>query len=180
MGIVRHIWEKDGQWDSEPLSHYTISWNNKWPARHISWPLWNSSCREPQIPADFLMRCTLSIRKCNVNSIFAWFAWPTILPDLTFCCMFLKGNFETFISLWAPSKVVLKGIVHQFWTYNIFSCLNRRIIFYKRSISMKQLKGEIIEKNCSQSQSLLYIHVLYITALGWTDFEHSIFSIISS
>ena len=35
-----------------------------------------SSCREPQIPTQFIMRCTFSIRKCNLNFIFTWFSWP--------------------------------------------------------------------------------------------------------
>ena len=49
--------------------------------------------------------------------------------------------------------MLIKGIVHQFWIYiKFFSCVNERNIFYKRSISIKQLWLEIIEKiGCSKS-----------------------------
>ena len=57
----------------------------------------------------------------------------------------------------ASSREPFKGIVHQFWIYNIFSCLNLRNIFYKRSISIKQLWLETIEKIGAQSQSVLYM-----------------------
>ena len=62
---------------------------------------------------------------------------------------------------------LLKGIVHQFSIYNIFSCLNKRIIFYKRSILIKQLWQEILEKiGCSKP--VRPSTVIYITR---TDFE---------
>ena len=73
----------------------------------------------------------------------------------------------------------IKGIAHQFWVYNIFSCLNKRIISYERSISIKQLWLEINEKiGCSKSvRPSTVIYIIYVTR---TDFEHPIFSIISS
>ena len=45
---------------------------------------------------------------------------------------------------------------------------------------MKQLWLEIIKKNGAQSQSVLYIYIIYIIVLGRTDFVHPFFSIISS
>ena len=43
------------------------------------------------------------------------------------------------------SKDLLKWIVHQYFEYiTFFSCLNKRNIFYERSISIKQLWLEII------------------------------------
>ena len=45
-------------------------------------------------------------------------------------------------------------------------------------ITIKQLWFEMIETNGAQSQSVLYM--IYIPVLGRTDFEHPIFSIISS
>jgi len=58
---------------------------------------------------------------------------------------------------WRMKYWDLKGIVHQFWIDNIFSCPNERNSFYKMFISIEQLWLEIIEKNGAQSQSVLYI-----------------------
>ena len=60
----------------------------------------------------------------------------------------------------------LKELFTNFEFITFFSCLNIRNILYKRSISIKQLRLEIIEKNGTQSRSVLY---LYITELGWVD-----------
>ena len=72
----------------------------------------------------------------------------------------------------------IKGIVHQFWIRNIFFALIKEFFFHKRLITKKQLCLEIIEKiGCSKSVRVIYM--IYITVLGWTDFKHPIFSIIS-
>ena len=46
--------------------------------------------------------------------------------------------------------IYTRGIVHQFWVYSVFSCLNKRNIFYKRFILIKQLWLEIIEHHFSK------------------------------
>ena len=51
----------------------------------------------------------------------------------------------------------LKALFTSFEYITFFSCFNKRNIYYRRSISMKQLWLEIIEKNGAQSQSVLYI-----------------------
>ena len=67
-------------------------------------------------------------------------------------------------------RYVFKGTVHHFWIY-IFSWPNRRNIFCKRSISIKQLRLEIIEEiGCSKSvRPSTVIYIIYITR---SDFEH--------
>ena len=67
-------------------------------------------------------------------------------------------------------KNVFNGIVHQFWIYKTF---------YRRSISIKQLWLEIIEKIwCLKSvRPSTFIYIIYITR---TDFEHPIFLSIPS
>ena len=60
-----------------------------------------------------------------------------------------------------------------------FSCPTERNIFYKRSILIKQLQLEIIEKK-GCSKSVYVISIIYIIVLDWTDFVHPFFSIISS
>ena len=72
-----------------------------------------------------------------------------------------------------------KGIVNQFWVYNIFVVSQRKKHFYERSISIKQLWLEIIEKRgCTKSvRPSTVIYIIYITR---TDFVHPFFSIISS
>ena len=73
----------------------------------------------------------------------------------------------------------LKGLFTNFEYITFFSSPNKGHIFCKRSISMKQLWLEIIEKiGCSKSvRSGTVIYIVYITR---TDFVHPIFSIISS
>ena len=68
----------------------------KWTNRHTSWHIWICSCRKLQIPTQIIMRCTFSIRKCNVKFIFAWFAYPQILSDLTFCCMIFMVSLKPY------------------------------------------------------------------------------------
>ena len=47
----------------------------------------------------------------------------------------------------------------EFWIYNVFSCLNERNIFYKHSISIKQLRLEVMEETgCSKSVSADYCY----------------------
>ena len=67
-----------------------------------------------------------------------------------------------------------KGFFTNFEYTTFFSCLNKRNISYGRSISIKQLWLEIIENNGVQSQTVLYILLLYIT---WTDFEHNFYQL---
>ena len=69
----------------------------------------------------------------------------------------------------------LKGLFTNFDYITFFSCLHRNI-FYKRSISMRQLWLEIVEK-LGYSKSVRPNTVGYITR---TDFDQPIFSIISS
>jgi len=76
-------------------------------------------------------------------------------------------------------KLDLKGLFTNFKYITFFSCPNERNIFYERFISIKPLWLEIMEKNGAQSQFALYINNI-LTVLGRTDFEHIIFSIISS
>ena len=70
-----------------------------------------------------------------------------------------------------PIFWVFKGIIHQFWIYNNFPLLNKGNIFYERSISIKPLWLEIIEKKgCTKSvRPSTIIYIIYITR---TDFEH--------
>ena len=69
------------------------------------------------------------------------------------------------------NRSLLKRIVYQFWIYNIFSCLNKRYIFYKMFITIKQLWLKITEKKrCSKSFRLST--VIYIIFITRTDFEH--------
>jgi len=65
----------------------------------------------------------------------------------------------------------LKGMSTNFEYITFFSCLNKRNIFYKRSISIKQLWLKIIEKiGCSKSAWLSNaIYALYIIY----NFEHN-------
>ena len=67
------------------------------------------------------------------------------------------------IAVFIPNNVILEGIAHQFWMYKKNSSLNKRNIFYKRAISIKQLWLEIIEIGCSSQSDrvLLYISLLY-------------------
>ena len=71
----------------------------------------------------------------------------------------------------------LKGLFTNFEFITFFVCLNERNISYKRSISIKQLWLEIIEKKrCSKSVRLsTVIFVIYNTDWLWVPF----FSIIS-
>ena len=87
--------------------------------------------------------------------------------------------------------LILFLIIHDFFPWRdcspilnicitFFSCLNRRNIIYERSISIKQLWLEIIEKiGCSKSDQpstvIIYIYI-YIMDWLWAPF----FSIISS
>ena len=73
----------------------------------------------------------------------------------------------------------LKGLFTNFEYITFFSCPTERNIFYKRFISIKPLWLEIIEKKgCTKSVRVIYI--IYIIVLGRIDFDHPIFSIISS
>ena len=73
----------------------------------------------------------------------------------------------------------LKGLFTNFEYITFFSCPTKRNIFCKRSISIKPLWLEIIEKKvCTKSVRVIYI--IYIIVLGRTDFVHPLFSIISS
>ena len=63
------------------------------------------------------------------------------------------------------------GFITNFEYTTFFSCLIERNIFYERSISIKQLWIEIIEKiGCSKSvRPSTVVYIIYIT---WTYFEH--------
>ena len=65
----------------------------------------------------------------------------------------------------------LRGLFTSFEYIKFFSCSNKRIIFCKRSISIKQLFLKIVEKiGCSKSvRPSIVIYIIYITR---TDFEH--------
>ena len=70
------------------------------------------------------------------------------------------------------SYIKFKETVHQFWIYNIFLVPQQKKHFCKRSILIKQLWLEIIEKIlCLKAVRVIYI--IYITVLGRTDFEHN-------
>ena len=75
--------------------------------------------------------------------------------------------------------VGLKGLFTNFEYITFFSCPTKRNIFCKRSISIKPLWLEIIEKRgCTKSvQPSTIIYIIYITR---TDFVHPFFSIIPS
>ena len=74
-------------------SHFTMDIDNKFG--------------ELQIPTQFMMTCTtFSIRICNVNFIFWWFAWPMILPHFFLFHYFYSKIFEIMISWQWLIKVV--------------------------------------------------------------------------
>jgi len=58
-------------------------------------------------------------------------------------------------------SLLIKGIVHQFWIYNIFFEPHRKKIFYERFISIKPLWFEIIEKKRVHKVSPCYIYDIY-------------------
>ena len=65
----------------------------------------------------------------------------------------------------------IKGLFTNFeYIIKFFPCPNKRNIFYERSILIKKLWLKIIEKNGTQSQSVLYIYIIYTTR---TDFDHN-------
>ena len=70
----------------------------------------------------------------------------------------------------------LKGLFTNFEYITFFLCPNKRNISYKRSISIKQLWLEIIEKiGCSKSvRPSTIIYIIYRTR---TDFEHHFFQL---
>ena len=73
----------------------------------------------------------------------------------------------------------LKGLFTNFEYITFFSCPTKRNIFCERSILIKSLWLEIIEKKgCTKSVRVIYI--IYIIVLGRTDFVHPFFSIILS
>ena len=51
----------------------------------------------------------------------------------------------------------LKGLFTNFEYITFFSCLNKGNTFYERSISIKQLWLDIIQKNGAQSQSVSWV-----------------------
>ena len=80
---------------------------------------------------------------------------------------YLIIDFVCIFMLWK----LLKGLFTNFEYITFFSCPNKRNIFCKRSISIKQLWLKIIEKiGCSKSvRPSTVIYIIYITR---TDFEH--------
>ena len=68
----------------------------------------------------------------------------------------------------------LKGVLANFEYSTFFSCLNERKVHPDKTI--------LTRNNWEEwgSKSVRFIYIVYITVLGWTDFEHPIFSIISS
>ena len=77
-------------------------------------------------------------------------------------------------------KWVIKGIVHQFWIYNIFFVPYRKKHFlWKVHLDKTTLtRNNWEKKGCTKSVRVIYI--IYIIVLGRTDFVHPFLSIISS
>ena len=75
--------------------------------------------------------------------------------------------------------LILKGIAHQFWINYIFSCLNKRNISYKRSISIKTtLTWNIWENRVLKVSPTEYCYIYHIYNMDWL--QAPFFLIISS
>ena len=84
----------------------------------------------------------------------------------------LDGSIHVRNKFFHNSFLIHKGIVHQFWKYNIFLCLSGRNIFCKMSISIKQLltRNNWENRVLKISRMLLYILFIYNTDWLWAPY----------